>query len=214
MRRLLARPIGYSRAEYLSDVAVHVVGVILVSAIVPALVVLSAFAGPENSVWGTLIYGGTLTAVIYFSAIYNIFPHPHWEWLLKRLDHAAIFLKIAGTYTALALISGKGGESIPGVWAVACLGVALKLVSPYRFRWIALLLYVGLGVAVGLFAEGMMSDLPDLTFALLALGGVTFLIGVGFYLWQALPFHFTIWHVFVLSGSLLVYAGILTAVMS
>lgn len=214
MDRYLARPVGYSRAEYLSDVLVHVIGVITVAAIVPVLVVLAMFMGDTETVWATLVYGGTLSAVIFFSAIYNIFPHPKSEWLLKRLDHAAIFLKIAGIYTALSLISGAGGDSVAGVWAVACLGVALKLVSPYRFRWIALSLYIGLGVTVGLFAEGMMADLPEMTFTLLALGGVTFLIGVGFYLWQSLPFHFTIWHVFVLVGSLLVYASVMTAVVA
>lgn len=129
------------------------------------------------------------------------------------MDHAAIFLKIAGIHTALSLISGGGGNSVIGIWAVACLGVALKLVSPYRFRWIALSLYIGLGLTVGLYADSMMSDLPDETFELLALGGVTFLIGVCFYLWQSLPFHFTIWHVFVLAGSVMVYAGILIAVL-
>lgn len=214
MDRYLARPVGYSRAEYLSDVLVHLIGVIVVAAIVPVMVVVAIFVADAATVWGTLIYGGTLSAVIVFSAIYNIFPHPRSEWLLKRLDHAAIFLKIAGTYTALSLISGGGGDSVAAVWVVACLGIALKLVSPYRFRWIALSLYIGLGVTVGLFAEGMMADLPELTFTLLALGGVTFLIGVCFYLWQALPFHFTIWHVLVLAGSLLVYASILMAVMA
>jgi hemolysin III len=214
MERYLARPVGYSRTEYLSDVAVHVIGVVTVAAIVPVLVVLAAFLSGSSAVLGTLIYGCTLSAVIVFSAVYNIFPHPKWEWLLKRLDHAAIFLKIAGVYTALSLISDSGGDSVAGVWAVACLGVALKLVSPYRFRWIALSLYIGLGFTVGLFANAMMSELPDTTFTLLALGGVTFLIGVCFYLWQNLQFHLTIWHVFVLAGSVLVYAGILTAVLA
>ncbi|MGR3512512.1 MAG: PAQR family membrane homeostasis protein TrhA [Paracoccaceae bacterium] len=214
MDRYLARPVGYSRAEYLSDVAVHVIGVVTISAIVPVLVVLAMFLSDSAAVWGTFIYGCTVSAVFVFSAVYNIFPHPKWEWLLKRLDHAAIFLKIAGIYTALSMISGSGGDSVAAIWTVACLGVALKLVSPYRFRWIALSLYVGLGLTVGLLAEGMMSGLPNATFILLALGGVTFLIGVCFYLWQTLPFHFTIWHVFVLAGSLLVYAGILMAVLA
>lgn len=214
MDRYLARPIGYSRAEYLSDVAIHAIGVVTVAAIVPVLVVLAAFLSDAAGVWGTLIYGSTLSAVIVFSAVYNVFPHPKWEWLLKRLDHAAIFLKIAGIYTALSLISGSGGESLVSIWAVACLGVALKLVAPYRFRWTALSLYIGLGLTVGFFAQGMTSDLPELTFTLLTLGGVTFLIGVCFYLWQTLPFHFTIWHMFVLTGSVLVYSGILTAIVS
>lgn len=214
MERYLARPIGYSRAEYLSDVAVHVIGVVTVAAIVPVLVVLAMFLSSSAAVWGTLIYGSTLSAVIVFSAVYNIFPHPNWEWLLKRLDHAAIFLKIAGAFTALSLISGSGGDSVAGVWVVACLGVALKLVSPYKFRWIALSLYIGLGLTAGFFAEGMMTDLPETTFTLLALGGVTFLIGVIFYLWQSLPFHFTVWHVLVLAGSVLVYTGILNAILA
>ncbi len=214
MERYLARTVGYSRAEYLSDVLVHLIGVVTVAATVPVLIVLASVTGGLEDIYATAIYGATLTTTILFSALYNIFPHPNWEWLLKRLDHSAIFLKIAGTYTALALISGGGKDVVPAVWVVACLGVMLKLVSPYRFRWIALSLYIGLGFAVGLFAEGMMADLPAVTFSLLAFGGVVYLVGVCFYLWQSMPFHFTLWHIFVLAGSMLVYAAILTAILS
>ena len=215
MWTILARRVGYSRAEYLSDLVVHAIGLLLVSAAVPVLIVLAALLNESNApLIGTAIYGSTLFAVIAFSAVYNIFPHPEWEWLLKRLDHAAIFLKIAGTYHALALIAGTGTEIAPAIWAVAFLGVALKLVSPFRFRWIALSLYVGLGLLVGFYSERAMGALPELTFTLIAAAGVVYLIGVCFYLWDTLVYHFTIWHVLVLKGSMLVYAALVVAVVS
>lgn len=209
----LARRAGYSRAEYLSDALVHLVGLISVSAAVPVLVVLAGLLGDRPAAMtGAALYGATFVTVIGFSALYNVFPHPDWEWLLKRLDHSAIFLKIAGTYSGLSMISGAGTAIVPAVWAVAGLGVALKLVSPHRYRPVALCLYIGLSVLTCLFAERLMVGLPGMTFTLLACGGSLYLVGVCFYLWQRLPFHFTIWHLFVLAGSLCVYAAMVVAV--
>lgn len=213
MAAILSRRVGYSRAEYLSDLAVHLVGLLTVAVAVPALIVLASFQETQGSLFGVALYGTSFATVITFSAIYNIFPHPKWEWLLKRLDHSAIYLKIAGVFTALSMVSHSGEALIPAVWAVALLGVALKLVSPDRQRWIALVLYIGLGVVTVLFANRMMTDLPDATFTLLTIGGLTYVVGVVFYLWEQLPFHFTIWHVFVLAGSMLVYSAILVAVV-
>lgn len=85
--------------------------------------------------------------MILCSAVYHMVPHPDWTALLRRLDHSAIYCKIAGTYSAFTLISGQGLTLLAGIWAAALCGTALKLHSPEKYRWGALALYLGMGWA-------------------------------------------------------------------
>ena len=209
---------AYSRAEKVSDAVVHVAGLTLVLMAVPVLIVLTAlYRGDAASVTGVSIYGGALFLMILFSALYNIGETSGLgaakEWLLRGLDHSAIYLKIAGTYTPFTLLSGHGMALTIGVWAAALAGVALKVISPERFKWIALALYLGMGWA-GLVAGGpMFAALPLPVLVLMVVGGGLYTLGVVFYLWQRLPFHYTIWHVFVLAASFVFYAAVLVFVL-
>ena len=213
--RYLARPIGYSRAEYISDVIVHLVGFLTAVAAVPVLIVLAAFVGQGAApVTGATLYGIVFALMIALSALYNVFPHPDWEWLFKRLDHVAIYLKIAGTFTALAWIKGTGEQMVAAIWLMALPGIALKLLWPHRFRVVGLIFYVGLGLLAGLSAEQALFSLPGRCLSLLSMAGGLYLLGVCFYLCSGLPFHFTIWHLFVLTASLMVYAAVLLAVIT
>lgn len=208
----------YSRAEKLSDAVVHIAGLSLVLMAVPVLIVLTAlYRGDAAALTGVSIYGGALFAMILFSALYNIGETSGHgaarEWLLRRLDHAAIYLKIAGTYTPFTLLSGHGAALTIGVWAAALAGISLKIVSPERFRWVALALYLGMGWA-GLVVGGpMFAALPLPVLVLMIVGGSLYTLGVVFYLWQRLPFHYTIWHGFVLAASLVFYAAVLVFVL-
>ena len=103
---------------------------------------------------GTTVYGLTLIAMILCSALYNIIGHGRWAWLLQRLDHSAIYAKIAGTYTPFTLLSGSHAPwLLAGLWGAALAGMGLKALSPERFRWLALALYMAMGWA-GLLAGG------------------------------------------------------------
>lgn len=208
----------YSRAEQISDAVVHLTGLSLVLMAVPVLIVLTAlFRGDAASVTGVSIYGGALFAMILCSALYNIGETSGWgtarEWLLRRLDHAAIYLKIAGTYTPFTLLSGHGVALTAGIWGAATAGIVLKVISPERFKWVALALYLGMGWA-GLVAGGpMFASLPTAVLVLMITGGALYSLGVVFYLWRRLPFHYTIWHVFVLTASFVFYAAVLVFVL-
>ena len=205
---------GYSRAEYLSDMAVHLTGLVTVAAAVPVLIVLAALLdGNPWQITAAAIYGASLLAMIGCSALYNIFPHPEWEWLLKRLDHSAIYLKIAGTYTAFVLIAGHGFALAAGLWAAAAAGISLKLLSPARWRWIGLTLYLGMGWIAAVLGQDVFTALPSPVVWLIAIGGSLYTLGVVFYLWDRLPHHLTIWHVFVLAASLAIYSGVVAAVI-
>jgi len=208
---------GYSRAEQFSDAVVHLAGISLVLMAVPVLIVLTAlYRGDAASVTGVSIYGGALFAMILFSALYNIGESSGFgtakEWLLRRLDHSAIYLKIASTYTPFTLLSGHGASLTIGVWAAALAGITLKAISPERFKWAALALYLGMGWAGVIAGGAMFAALPVPVLVLMIVGGTLYTLGVVFYLWRALPFHYTIWHLFVLAASFVFYAAVLVFV--
>lgn len=206
---------AYSRAEMLSDAIVHVAGLVAVTAAVPVLIVLATLLhGDAVTLFAASLYGATLVAMILCSALYNMIRRPDWAWLLQRLDHAAIYLKIAGTYTPFALLTGQGGLLAALVWVAAGVGVVLKAISPQRFRLLALMLYLGMGWA-GLLAGGdMLAALPGPVLTLMVTGGLIYSLGVAFYLWESLLFHYTIWHICVLAATMVFYAAVVVLVVS
>ena len=206
---------GYTRAELRSDAVVHLAGLGVVAVAVPLMVWLTAATrGDGAAVAGVAVYGAALAAMIGASALYNMTRGSARAWLWRRLDHAAIYLKIAGTYTPFTLLTGQGAALTAGLWGAAVLGVAMKLVSPERFRWLALALYLGMGWAGVVAGQALMAALPGGVLALMLAGGITYTVGVAFHLWTRLPFHNTIWHVFVLVASLLFYAAVIALVMT
>ena len=204
----------YSPAERRSDTAVHLVGLGAVVLAVPVLVLVTVRQRPEPAaLWGVAIYAVALAAMIGASALYNMTPGASLRWLWRRLDHSAIYVKIAGTYTPFTLLTGQGLGLTLGLWSAAAVGVAFKLVSPERFRWMALALYLGMGWAGVVAGRAMIAALPGPVVALMLAGGLTYTVGVAFYLWRDLRFHLAIWHVFVLCASLLFYVAVLLAVL-
>ena len=207
-------PRAYSRAEYVSDAAVHVAGLAAALGGVPVLIVLAALLrGDAAAVAGVAVYGATLLAMLSCSALYNMVGRGDWAWLLRRLDHAAIYLKIAGTYTAFVAVTGQGVPLMAGLWAAALAGVSLKAVSPARFRTAALALYLGMGWAGVLLGGALFGALAAPVIVLMGVGGGLYTAGVAFYLWKRLPFHNTIWHGFVLAATGVFYAAVLVAVV-
>lgn len=209
----------YTRAERVSDAVVHIAGLSLVMVAVPVLIVVTALQrGDAWSLAGVSIYGGALFAMIFCSALYNMSQSLDWgaarEWLFKRLDHSAIYVKIAGTYTPFTLLSGHGIALTVGLWGAALAGVSLKLVCPWRFRWLGLALYLGMGWAGVVAGQALLAELPLAVVVMMVVGGALYTGGVVFYLWEKLPFHNTIWHGFVLTASLVFYAAVMTYVLT
>jgi hemolysin III len=204
-----AAPRAYSRAEYVSDAVVHVAGLALALMAVPALIVAAALLrGDAPTLVGTSVYGVALILMLGCSALYNMIRRPDWGWLLKRLDHAAIYMKIAGTYTPFTLITGQGLALTAGLWGAALLGIVLKVADPWRFRWAGLALYLGMGWGGVVAGGALLAALPVPVVVLMGVGGGLYTLGVVFYLWERLPFHNTIWHVFVLAASAVFFAAV------
>ncbi|WP_136683267.1 PAQR family membrane homeostasis protein TrhA [Falsirhodobacter xinxiangensis] len=199
----------YTRPERISDAAVHVIGTALALMAVPVLITLTATRAPgPHAIAGIAIYGAALIACMGCSAAYNMLSVPGWNGVLRRLDHSAIYIKIAGTFTAFIMLAGTGIWLIVALWAAALTGVVLKVVAPHRFEWFGFGLYIAMGwVGVGL-GWPIFAQMSGPVLALVCLGGLTYTTGTLFYLRHMMPFHRTIWHVFVLVASGTFYAAV------
>jgi len=205
----------YTRAELIADGVVHAIGVTfgLIGAI--AIAVLTLSMNREVQIASALIYAGGLLCLLGFSAAYNMWPVTPRKWLLRRFDHAAIYLLIAATYTPF-LLDMKAGAGARGlfvaIWATAICGIAVKLFLPGRFDRLATALYLLLGWSGVLLYESIFATLPGSTVTLLATGGVLYSVGVVFHAWQSLRFQNAIWHAFVLAAALCHYFAVLETV--
>jgi hemolysin III len=199
----------YSRAEYLSDAAVHVLGIGFALIAGPALVALAAIRiGDATTVTALTIYAVTLLAMLTCSALYNMIRVPRWADRLRRLDQSAIYFKIAGTYTPFVVLFPGSPGFLAGIWAVAIAGASLIVFSARRHTGVAIILYLGLGWAGYALGQPLIEGLSGAGAALLVTGGLLYSGGIAFLLWNRLPFHNTIWHVFVLAATCVCYAAI------
>jgi hemolysin III len=197
--------------ELVADGVVHALGLILGVAGAGVLVLLVLFDGDPVVRAPLFIYAAGFLAMLACSAAYNVFrSSPRRDWL-RRFDHAAIFAMIAGTYTPFTTLRLTGAWSsglTAVIWAIAVVGMAVKLLRPRRIETISIVLYLTLGW-IGLVAlQPFLTSLEVTTLALLAAGGVLYTVGVVFHVWESLPYHNAIWHGFVLTGAIVHYAAV------
>lgn len=190
----------------------HAVGISAsISGLVMLIIVASRYSGPLTMTSFT-IYGGTLFLVFTASALYNIIRRGTVKKVLRLLDHSAIYLLIAGTYTPVALnsIIGPWGWSLFGVvWGLALTGIVLKLVFPGCLENISIGLYLATGWAGLVAIEPLAANLHWAALVLFGIGGVFFTAGVCFHLWTSLRYHNVIWHIFVLAGAMCHYFSVI-----
>lgn len=205
-----------SRNEHRADAAVHAAGLCLGLAGAVVMLVAATGAPQGGQLAPAIVYIVGLLAMLGCSAIYNVWHSCRWREALRRLDHAAIFVMIAGTYTPLA-VRLPGAWSIgltAGVWLAAAAGVAAKLFQPRRIEAISVVLYLALGW-IGLIAvEPLVTSLDSTTLALLLAGGVIYSAGVVFHLARSLPYGRALWHGAVLLAASVHYAALLSIVES
>ncbi len=205
----------YSRAEYISDAVVHVSGIGAALIAGPLLVALAAiWVGDPGLITAMTVYAATLLGMLICSALYNMVTRVEWSDRLRRMDQSAIYLKIAGTYTPFIALSAGHLGLLAAIWGGAVAGATLILLSVKKRIGLPVALYLLLGWACVVWGWPMLNALSPAGFWLLVAGGVLYSIGVIFLLWYRLPFHNTIWHVFVLVATGICYAAIFVELLA
>ena len=205
----------YDRAEIIADGVVHAIGVCL-GLIGATTIVVTAVKIERINLAPILVYVIGFVTMLAFSAAYNMWPVSPVKWVLRRFDHSAIYLLIAGTYTPFlaqmksALVSAGLGI---GVWLSAFVGMALKLAFPGRFDRLAIILCLLLGWSGVIAYDSLASAIPSLSLWLLAIGGILYSLGAFFHVWQRLRFQNAIWHGFVLLAAGCHYSAILACLL-
>ena len=202
----------YYAGEIKADLAVHLVGTI-VGAIGAAVLIALAATSTNLAVFSSVLaYSAGLVAMLGCSAAYHLRRSSERRDLLRRLDHAAIFVMIAGTYTPFTVCSLGGSSAVwmtGSMWLAALAGVAVKLAYPRRYEWASTAVYLVMGWAVIIFMQTLLAALDQPILILLVSGGVLYTIGACIHRWRRLPFHDAIWHSSLLSAAGLHYAAIL-----
>lgn len=204
----------YEALERVVDEQIHWLGVLAAALAAAWLIAAVATPGRAAVVIAAVIYAAALLAMLGCSAAYNLNSDSTRRELLRRFDHAAIFLMIAGTYTPFTMtkLSGTWSTAMTaGIWTIASAGIAIKLFGSRPFEGTSVVAYLALGW-IGLVALRPLAVALDLeTLVLLGVGGVLYTLGVIFHLWRSLPFQNAVWHAFVLSAAGCHYIAVLRA---
>lgn len=201
----------YTRAEEKANSLTHAAGVVLSLGGLILLVAATVQQGEPWRIVSCTIYGISLLMFYSFSTIYHSVQRPQIKYVFRVLDHASIYLAIAGTYTPFALVTlhGAWGWSIFGViWGLAFAGAVFKIFMTHRLRVLGPIFYIAMGWLVVIAIKPLLAALPMAGFWWLAAGGVIYTVGVLFYAIDKIPYNHTIWHIFVLVASTCHYLAV------
>lgn len=210
-------PLGsYSPGEEIAHSLTHGIGLLLGLAALVLLVIVSSRSGSTLHVVAASVYGSTLVLLYAASTLYHALPRGRTKRVFSIFDHSAIFLLIAGTYTPVALLTLRGiwGWSLFGaIWVCAILGIVIEAVWQGRVRRPQLVLYLVMGWGTLVAIKPLVGSLERGGLLLLLGGGLSYTGGVVFYVWRGFRYHHAVWHVFVLTGSILHVFAVLLYVL-
>jgi hemolysin III len=202
----------YSIGEEIMNGVTHGLGAALSIAGLTILVVLAVMSGNVRQIVGFSIYGASLIILYLASTLYHSFQKPEVKRVLKIIDHAAIYLLIAGTYTPFLLVGVQGAwgwTMLVLIWGLAILGISFKTLFIDRFQKLSVLGYVLMGWLSVLIIKSLLDTIAVGGLIWLAVGGAIYTIGVIFYSLKKIPYMHGVWHLFVLGGSICHYFAVL-----
>jgi len=201
---------AYARSERIADGVIHALGVIFALAGASLLTLFAIRHAESGRALAVAVYGLALMGTFIASACYHMTPWEHARPTLRRIDHAAIFLKIAGTCTPLAVLVGGAfaWAVLAVIWVVALFGAVSRVFFWREPGWAGLALYLGLGWLGVLLLYPLAATLPPPALLLTVIGGGLYTLGVVFFAWESLKFSNAIWHAFVLAASGCFFAAI------
>jgi hemolysin III len=203
----------YSRPEELAHTLTAGLGIVACAVAIPWLA--WAAAGDPWRLAGAMVFGTSAMAMFVTSVIYHWERAPERKQRLRKLDHSAIYLLIAGTYTPFTLVAMNGawGWSLFGVvWTLAALGIIAKTTVGFRYPRLSTVLYLGMGWLIVIAINPLRENLTAAEFGWIAAGGLLYTGGVPFYIWKSRRYTHAVWHLFVLAGVACHFAAVLSLV--
>src|SRR5260221_9335405 len=195
---------GPTPGEELANTISHGIGLALAIAATPILIAAAVRAGSVWTLIGVSVFASGMLSLYFASTLYHALRHDKAKRFFRTLDHGAIFLLIAGTYTpfTLGVLRGPWGWTLLGlIWTLAVTGLTMKAVAGARYRWLSMVLYLSMGWLVVIAAKPVLLRVPLPGILWLVAGGVAYTAGVGFFSAHRLRYHHFIWHLFVLAGT-------------
>jgi hemolysin III len=202
-----------STGEEIANAITHGIGALLA---VAGLVVLIVMAVIHGSVWHIVsfsIFGATLVLLYFASTLYHSLTHAKAKRVFHKFDHISIYLLIAGTYTPFCLTALRGwiGWTVLGVvWSCAILGAVLKAISVGKRIKLSTVLYILMGWVILVAIQPLYKAMPFNGFLFLIAGGISYTIGTIFFIRNQVKYNHSVWHVFVLGGSVLHFFAVLS----
>ncbi|MXP59097.1 hemolysin III family protein [Pantoea sp. Taur] len=208
--RILAQ--GYSLAEEIANSISHGIGCIFgIVGLVLLLTQAVEMRADTIAITSYSLYGGSMILLFLASTLYHAIPHQKAKYWLKKFDHCAIYLLIAGTYTPFLLVGLKSPLAqglMVVIWSLALAGIIFKLTIAHRFKALSLVTYLSMGWLSLVVIYQLATRLSAGGVWLLAAGGIVYSLGVIFYVSRRIPYNHAIWHGFVLGGSVLHFCAI------
>ncbi|MGV8084209.1 MAG: hemolysin III family protein [Coriobacteriia bacterium] len=207
---------AYTLGEEIASSVIHGLGVGLSVAALTILLVFAAQSGSGWAIASAIVFGISLILEYAASTLYHAFPQPKVKHVFKILDHCGIYLLIAGTYTPFCLITIRdhGGVVVFGIiWAIALAGIALETFWVYRPRWLNAVIYIAMGWMIAFAFKPLAQAIHPNGLWLLIAGGLCYTLGTVFYVLKKVKYMHSVWHLFVLAGSVLHFLAVLLYVI-
>jgi len=201
----------YTKGEEYANSITHGLGFLLSIYGTVILLKEAIFHGSIGHIVCFSIYGFSLILLYLSSTLYHSFNRPYIKIFFKKFDHAAIYLLIAGTYTPIILTikSFQSWIILCIVWTMAITGIIMKFLCIGKYEKLSVIIYLVMGWLCVIQAGDIITGISPYSLKLLIIGGLSYTLGVSFYIWQRLPYNHCIWHIFVLMGSIFHYLSIL-----
>lgn len=212
MSRGTAKERVQTLGEEIANSVSHGIGFVAAVAATPYLVAAALNRGTTASVVGVSVFAATMMLMYMTSTLYHAIPGPRAKKVFRILDHNAIYLLIAGTYTPILLgvLSGTWGWTLFGlVWGLALAGIILKSISGVKYHGIALAIYVAMGWIVVIAVKPLFEAMPTRGIIWLLAGGLFYTGGILFYRNERMPYAHAIWHLFVIAGTVCHFIAII-----
>jgi hemolysin III len=202
----------YTIGDEIANAIIHGFGTLLSIAGLVILIIRGALQGNAWHVVSFTVFGSTMILLYLASTLYHSIQNPRVKLFLRKLDHSAIYLLIAGTYTPFVLVSLRGGWgwSLFGViWGLAILGIVTKFLFIQKIPRLTVVIYIFMGWLILIAGPQILRRLEPESLTFLIIGGIAYTLGTVFYAWRKLPFSHAIWHLFVLGGSICHFFAVL-----